>query len=518
MPPSIRELIDRLGAGSEAARRESGDALLRLGEPAVAALAHVLADAGPEIRKPAAFLLGRAGDASPAVVAALTRALADEESKVRKNAAVALGRLGAAAAVEPLGRALAAEEMLWVRPSLVLALGALGTPAAAVLRTVEPRSPEEAEALRKALDRAGDGGAGVRWKHDGRLPVAPHLAVPPGLEAVAAAEAVERGLAEPVRVREGLLACAPAPYGALFPVLRCVYAVRYPLASGPRLSGVPEDQLPGRVAALVRGAGVLGAWREWIDAPDGVLRYRFSLTGLRVARPTLRAVLEGVRAALRPLGMGDSPSAYAAELQVEAARDGAHLLLTPTFVPDDRFAYRVEDVGASIHPVVGACLARLARTPGASLACDPTCGSATLLIERARLDDVVRCRGTDVSPTAVRAATANVAAAGLTPRISITRGDACDPEHWAECDEVLANLPFGLRTRRADGDHARLYAGIAANLARALRPGGRAVLYTSDRQALRAAFAGQARALTVRETLTTRSGGLDVGVWVIERR
>lgn len=518
MPHSIPELIARLGAGAEAARREAGDALLRLGAPAVAELSRALAEAGPEVRKPAAFLLGRAGDASPAVVHALTRALADPESKVRKNAAVALGRLGAAGAVEPLGRALAAEEMLWVRPSMVLALGALGAPAAEVLRAVEPRSPEETEALRKALDRAGDSGGAVRWKNGGPLPVAPHLAVPPGLEAVAAAEAVERGLPAPVRVRDGLLACAPAPHSALFPVLRCAYAVRYPMASGPRLAGVPEDQLPGRIAALVRGAEVLGAWREWIDAPDGMLRYRFSLTALRVARPTLRAVLDGVRAVLRPLGLEDSPSAYAAELQVEAARDGAHLLFTPTFVPDGRFAYRVEDVGASIHPVVGACLARLARTPAASLALDPTCGSATLLIERAKLDPTIHCRGNDVSPTAVRAADANVAAAGLTSRVSLSRGDAADPKRWAECDEVLANLPFGLRTRRADADHARLYAQIAANLAWALRPGGRAVLYTSDRPALRAALAEQSRALVVHQTLTTRSGGLDVGIWVVARR
>jgi len=518
MPHSIDDLIARLGAGSEAARREAGDALLRLGEPAVAALARALAEAGPEVRKPAAFLLGRAGDASPAVTSALVRALADEESKVRKNAAVALGRLGAADAVEPLARALAAEEMLWVRPSMVLALGALGAPAADVLRGVAPQSDEEAEALRKALDRAGDGGGSVRWRADGGLPVPPHLSVPPGLEAVAAAEAAERGLAPPARVRDGLLACAPVPHAALFPVLRCAYAVRYPVASGPRLSGVPEDQLPGRIAALVRNAEALAAWREWIDAPDGVLRYRFSLTGLRVARPTLRAVLDAVRATLRPLGMEDSPSAYAAELQVEAARDGTHLLFTPTFIPDDRFAYRVADVGASIHPVVGACLARLARTPGASLAFDPTCGSATLLIERAKLDPSLHCRGCDISPTAVLAAEANVQAADLQPRIAISRGDAADPRGWAECGEVLANLPFGLRTRRADGDHARLYASIATNLARALRPGGRAVLYTSDRQALRAALADHARALAVRETLTTRSGGLDVGVWVIVRR
>jgi predicted RNA methylase len=518
MNDSLDQMIARLGGTSERARREAGDALLRMGAPAVRALADALGQANPEVRKPAAFLLGRAGDASPGVVSALERALRDPEAKVRKNAAVALGRLGAASAVAALGEALAAEEMMWVRPSMVLALGALGAPAAGALRDVEPRTDEEAEALRKALDRAGGPAGVVRWKNDGRLPVPPHLAVPPGLEDVAIAEAVERGLPAPRRVRAGLLACEPLPFSALFPALRCVYGVRYPLASGPPLAEIAETDLPWQVGELVARAKLLASWRDWIDAPGDVLRYRFSLSGLRVARATLLQILEEVRAVLRPLGLEDSPSAYAVELQVESDRSGSELHLAPTFVPDDRFAYRVTDVGASINPVVGACLARLARIPGSRLAMDATCGSATLLVERAKLDAGIRCRGIDVSPTAVRASEANIQAAGLADRIRVTRGNAADPAVWTECDEVLSNLPFGVRTGQRDPDHAQLYAEVAANLSWALRPGGRAVLYTSDRAAMRAALQEQSRKLRVERTLHTRSGGLDVGIWVISRR
>jgi predicted RNA methylase len=518
MPESIDQLIQRLGEPGERGRREAGDVLLRMGSPAVRALAEALGQADPEVRKPAAFLLGRAGDGSAPVLAALQRALGDPEAKVRKNAAVALGRLGATSAMESLARALSAEEMLWVRSSMVLALGALGAPAAGALCEVVPRGEEEAEALRKALDRAGGETRTVRWRNDGRLPVPPYLTVPPGLEAVAVAEAVERGIPTPVRVRPGELACADVPFSALFPALRCIHAVRYPLGSGPSLFRLPEADLPRRIGSLLANSTPLDSWRDWIDAPGSVFRYRFSLGGLRVSRPTLRSILAEVRATLRPLGLEDSPSSYAAELQVEVGRDGSYVMFTPTFIPDDRFAYRVADVGASINPVVGACIARLARTPGAALALDPTCGSATLLVERAKLDASVRCRGADVSPTAVRAAGANVQAAGLAERIEIVLANSADPGAWTQCDEVLANLPFGLRTGQRDGDRGRLYSDVVANMARALRPGGRAVLYTTDRAPLQAALEEQSRALRVEQTLRTRSGGLDVGVWVVARR
>jgi 23S rRNA G2445 N2-methylase RlmL len=345
----------------------------------------------------------------------------------------------------------------------------------------------------------------------------PHLAVPPGLEAVAAAEAVERGLAVPVKVRDGVLACAPGtPYESLFPALRCIYTAQFPLATGPAL-GPPGGDLPRRIRALLEQGSALSRWREWIDSPDGLLRYRFSLSGPRIPRPALRAVLEEVRAVLRPLGLEDSPSAYAVELQVESARDAAHLLLTPSFVPDDRFGYRAEDVGASIHPVVGACLARLVRATGTSVVVDPTCGSGTLLVERLRLDDEVRGRGMDVSPTAVRVARGNLRVAGLDGRTEVVRGDSAGPEAWPECDEVLANLPFGVRTRRGAPDNAQLYSGLVGNLVRALRPGGRALLYTSDRAALNAALSRHGRKLNVDKTLVTRSGGLDVGIWLLHR-
>jgi predicted RNA methylase len=307
--------------------------------------------------------------------------------------------------------------------------------------------------------------------------------------------------------------------------LRTVYDVRLLLAEGPSLQAVPPADLPARVVSLLADLLALTEWRDWLRLDDGgdELPYRFALDGLRLPKAAFLATLAAVRGALAPYGLRDSPSSYALQLTVDAAAAGTRVWLLPSFVADDRFAYRLEDVGAAVHPVVAACLARLVRTgPGAKVL-DPTCGSGTLLVERALLDSITNeadaeLRGLDVSPTAVRAAQRNAAAAGLAGRVRVERADAADARSWRPADEVVANLPFGRRSRRRDPDLERLYHRLVEHLGRALRPGGRAVLYTADRALLAAALAAHGGALAVRGERTVESGGLAVGVWVLEGR
>jgi 23S rRNA G2445 N2-methylase RlmL len=145
---------------------------------------------------------------------------------------------------------------------------------------------------------------------------------------------------------------------------------------------------------------------------------------------------------------------------------------------------------------------------------DPTCGSGTLLVERALLG-ARRLVGLDISPTAIAAARANVREAGLGARIALRRADAVGPDDWPTCDEVIANLPFGLRTRHAGMDPARLYREIVGRVARSLRPGGRAVLYTAHRTAMEPALAAHAGRLAVADQRRVRAGGLWVFLWVL---
>src|SRR5436305_3815041 len=202
-------------------------------------------------------------------------------------------------------------------------------------------------------------------------------------------------------------------------------------------------------------------------------------------------------------------------LRIEADADATRIWLVPTFEADTRFAYRVSDVGASINPVVGACLARLVRRGERSVVVDPTCGSGTLLIERGLLDAGTMLSGIDISPTATRAATGNVIAAGLAARIAVRQGDGGDAAAWPDrCDEVLANLPFGMRTedRNLDG----LYRRIVGNIARTLNPGGRALLYTTNAKTLIALLRRTVKLKVIGER-RVESGGVQVGLWIVER-
>jgi predicted RNA methylase len=512
----ISDLVHQLDSPDPRQRRAAGDALLAIGADAVPALTTTLTSGAAEARKAAAFVLGALRSPDPEALAALEDAARDDgEPKVRKNAAVALGRIGAAASAEALAQALRQEAIDWVRPSLVLALGAVGGEAAlATLRAYTPADEAEAEALHKALDRLAPRPRDAAWMPEGAARLRLLLETPIGLESVARDEARSHGIRLGDEVVPGLLRCPPGTEpDQLLPALRCAYGPLIEVAGGPPLP-TNAVALAGSLAQLIAGSDALAQIRSWLRTGDGTIRYRFSLR-FGVRREELRELLRAVRAACEPLGLADSPSNYDIELLADTDEHGSRLLVRPSFMPDERFAYRLRDVGASIDPVVGACLARLARAFPRAQTFDPTCGSGTLLIERALLDPGVELAGLDISPTANDAAEANIAAAGLGQRIALDIGDAADLRNWPHCDEVLANLPFGLRTRGRD-ELPYLYDAIAANLADSLRPGGRAVLYTSSLGLLDRSLDAVRDRLRVRRHLRVRSGGIVVGVWIVE--
>jgi 23S rRNA G2445 N2-methylase RlmL len=510
----IRDRIARLDSDDPAATRQAGDDLLKIGEPAAPELARALQRGGVEARKAAAFLLGRLGAGRTDARTALQEALRDEEPKVRKNAAVALGRIGDESSAAALAEALSAEDVRWVRPSLILALGRLRTPESdEALRELQPQSAAESDALRKALDRIEDAPPVARWKD--APPGGLFAAAPPGLEDVAQAEAAERCPGPSETIAPGLIRLPGATPPDEARSLRCVYDVRLLLADHPSLRDTAPDALPPLLSRLLAETPFLAEWRRWIDAEEAGFRYRFALEGLRVPKRDFLATLSAVREQLQSIGWRDSPSRYSGQIIVSAGQDRTRVWLVPTFPADRRFAYREADVGASIHPVVAACLARLVRTGPRAVVLDPTCGSGTLLIERGMLDPDSGLLGLDVSPTAVRAAARNAAAAGMSERLEIQQADAQEQERWRPATEVIANLPFGLRTRQPDRSLQELYRAILANLARSLAPDGRAVLYTASRQVLDQELRRVSNELRVAERRVVQAGGLHVGAWVL---
>ncbi|XXF80520.1 HEAT repeat domain-containing protein [Myxococcaceae bacterium GXIMD 01537] len=137
-PASVaRHLIAVLGErGETGARNAAAEALVGLGEVAVAPLVELLAHPDPDQRKFAADILGQLG--LPAAEDALVAALEDLDLNVRAAAAEALGRVGGERAVRALHEALGSPDSL-LRLAALEALVELRRPAtlAVVTRLLE---------------------------------------------------------------------------------------------------------------------------------------------------------------------------------------------------------------------------------------------------------------------------------------------------------------------------------------------------------------------------------------------
>lgn len=412
-------------------------------------------------------------------VAPLVLAAGSEDPKLRKNVATALGRLGGEAAVEALGARLAAEELDYVRAAVVLALGRIELPsAAATLEAWTPTSEADEDVAVRVLGR-GDSAPAVDFDRDAPWTLRVYLKTPIGLEDAVAEEVRELDVAVAGTSAGRVELGRGEPPWRVWPLVRGAYAVR--VFGGKN----PEKAVSTVLRTLTNVAG--SSWRLHADK--------------RRTRAEFRSFLGRLRRKLRPLETRDQPSEY--DYQWVWADDGS-LEFEPSFLGDDRFAYRRKDVGASIHPVVGATLARLVKSGPKAHVHDPTCGSATLLIERAKLG-AGRLTGTDISTVAVDAATTNLEAANVTAQIR--QGDAQDAGVWPErVDEVLVNLPFGVRTRE---DGPMVTRAVVEQVDRKLRTTGRALFYTSLVDDLVAALRDAER-LKIVDRYDVEAGGIHV--------
>jgi 23S rRNA G2445 N2-methylase RlmL len=148
--------------------------------------------------------------------------------------------------------------------------------------------------------------------------------------------------------------------------------------------------------------------------------------------------------------------------------------------------YKLEHRPASLRPTVAAAMVRLAGVRPGQVVLDPTCGAGTLLAEylaavRGMHGEHRPALGGDLDWGAVRAATVNLRRVGPAHLLRwdarrLPLADAC-------VDRVLSNPPFGkqLATPEAVGP---LYRAMIPEYDRALRPGGVAVLLTSEARLL----------------------------------
>jgi 23S rRNA G2445 N2-methylase RlmL len=148
--------------------------------------------------------------------------------------------------------------------------------------------------------------------------------------------------------------------------------------------------------------------------------------------------------------------------------------------------FKLEHRPASLRPTVAAAMVRLAGIRPGHVVLDPMCGAGTLLAEYLGAARAVRgehqpALGGDLDFGAARAAALNLRRVGPA---RILRWDARRlPLADASVDRVLSNPPFGkqLETPQAIGP---LYQAMIPEYDRVLRPGGWAVLLTSEARLL----------------------------------
>lgn len=167
--------------------------------------------------------------------------------------------------------------------------------------------------------------------------------------------------------------------------------------------------------------------------------------------------------------------------------DGTHatLLARVASRPLHRRDYKRRTIPGTLHPPVAAAMARLAAPRPGELVVDPCCGAGTLLIEAGRVQPHARLHGFDLDPGALAAARAN---AGPEAGIVLRRADAARlPLPDGSVDVVVCNPPWGGQVAPGGG-LAAAPGRWWAEVARVLRPEGRAVVLVPDTAALATAI------------------------------
>ncbi|MGC9317494.1 MAG: THUMP domain-containing class I SAM-dependent methyltransferase [Armatimonadota bacterium] len=175
---------------------------------------------------------------------------------------------------------------------------------------------------------------------------------------------------------------------------------------------------------------------------------------------------------------------------------------------------RIEHGAASLNPTVAQAMCRLANPEPGELFADPMCGAGTILLERARLGEPALLIGGDLFAQPLAKAAANLQAGGVRGRL--VRWDARHLPVRSECvDRVVCNLPWGRRI----GSHRvnrHLYPGFVRELARVLRPLGRAVLLTQEKRLI-TRLVDRNRHLTFSERHTLSWAGMHPTIYVVQR-
>jgi tRNA (guanine6-N2)-methyltransferase len=201
------------------------------------------------------------------------------------------------------------------------------------------------------------------------------------------------------------------------------------------------------------------------------------------------------------------------EVRIDLDEDVALLGLRLTGEVTRRRAYKVVDLPASLKPTVAYCMVLLSEPEPMDVFVDPMCGAATIPIERALAGPYRKIIGGDVEESVVRSARGNVDASHRAIKLALWNASAM-PLRDRTVDKIVCNLPFGKQIGSRSGNRA-LYSSFFREMARILRPGGRAVLLTSERE-LMSELTRRYPSMNLRRYLKIDLLGLEAYIYVID--
>jgi predicted RNA methylase len=418
-------------------------------------------------------------DIRPLAVRDADKLIGIKDDKARKTAFILLGACAPDECAEKLKKALAAEQIRFVRPSIILALGNTSDPAKYLKDyVIEPGEDkhvrEEAEALKKALSK----GIEPKRLSNVALPGRCTLTSINGGALRLELMANESAFSESKEIPGAFDAETKHTNG-----LRCYLDALYYI-------------------------GDIGDYGHAADALDamGLKGALYRIEAGYFSQEKRRGIIEDISKGLAAFGYNDNPSAYSFEIRPIGKKMYA-------VFEDKRFGYRKQSIAASINPVTAASIMRISLPYMKENAdvLDPFCGSGTMLVERGYIKKTNSLVGVDISPFAIKAACENRKASGL--KIALIKGDILG-YGGAAYDEIIANMPFGIRVS-GHTSNIKLYGAFADKLDRLLKKDGCAFLFTQEKKLLREAVTNKGFSIIKEEIFET--GGLAPTLFIIKR-
>jgi tRNA (guanine6-N2)-methyltransferase len=275
--------------------------------------------------------------------------------------------------------------------------------------------------------------------------------------------------------------------------------------------------VPGRRPSTLLGDSTLFDQVETVRAlhpPGAFSSFRLSAPGRE------SAALRRLRAELaRRSGLADDPHHGELLLRVRRARGAAgwDLLTRLSPRPLSARSWRVHNLPGALNATIAAAAVDLTRPRRGDRVLNLMCGSGTLLVERFARGRPALAVGCDLDPSALAAAGANLAAAGLAGSVRLARMDAtalglAD----ASFDVLLADLPYGHRMG-SHHDNAALYPAVLGEAARVAVPGAALLAVTHELRLFERCLAGARRRWSVERAVQVWQKGHHPKLYLLRR-